>query len=171
MGLLLFLILIALLFGAGVAIKLAFWGFLILIALALLGGYAILPRRQGDMSLTQKRIAVVGSREFTNYKQLEYYLAGYIDHDDDELVSGGAIGADSMAQRFAKEQGFDIRIKYPKYRLFGAPATFIRNEKIVEDSDLVVAFYAKGRFQQGGTSNSAKWARQLDKPLYEFEEE
>lgn len=45
MGLLLFLILIALLFGAGVAIKLAFWGFLILIALALLGGYAILPRR------------------------------------------------------------------------------------------------------------------------------
>lgn len=123
------------------------------------------------MSLTQKRIAVVGSREFKNYKQLEYYLAGFIDHDDDEVVSGGAIGADSMAQRFCKEQGFDISIKYPKYRVFGPPATFVRNEKIVENSDLVLAFYSKDRFQIGGTANSAKWARQLDKPLYEFEEE
>lgn len=121
--------------------------------------------------LTYKKIAVVGSREFKNWEQLEYHVTGFIDSDDDELVSGGALGADSMAQRFCKEHGFDLAIKYPKYRLHGKPATFIRNERIVQASDLVVAFYKKDRFQIGGTANTAEWARKLGKPLYEFEEE
>jgi predicted Rossmann fold nucleotide-binding protein DprA/Smf involved in DNA uptake len=121
--------------------------------------------------LTSKKIAVVGSREFKNWEQLQYRVSGFLDSDDDELVSGGALGADSMAQRFCKEHGFDLSIKYPKYRLFGKPATFIRNEKIAEASDLVVAFYQFGRFQEGGTANTAEWARKLGKPLYEFEEE
>lgn len=121
--------------------------------------------------LINKRIAVVGSREFKSWEQLQYQVAGFIDSDDDEFVSGGALGVDSMAQRFCKEHGFDLSIKYPKYRLFGRPATFIRNEKIVAASDIVVAFYRKGHFREGGTANSAEWARKLGKPLYEFEEE
>lgn len=123
------------------------------------------------MALTYRKIAVVGSREFKNYAQLERVLKGYIISDDDVIVSGGAVGADSMAQRFAKENGYDMEIKYPKYRVYGKPATFVRNERIVAASDIVLAFYAKGRFQQGGTANSAEWARKLGKPLYECEEE
>lgn len=119
---------------------------------------------------TNKQIAVVGSRDFKDYEFLEYTIAGFLDSDEDEFVSGGAIGVDSMAQRFCKENGFDISIKYPKYRLYGKPATFIRNERIVANSDIVLAFYAKNRFQQGGTANSAEWARKLGKDLYEFEE-
>ena len=117
-----------------------------------------------------RQIAVVGSREFKDYEFLEHTLFSFIESDEDEIVSGGAIGVDSMAQRFCKEHGYDISIKYPKYRLYGKPATFIRNERIVAASDLVVAFYAKGRFRQGGTANSAEWARKLGKDLYEFEE-
>ena len=122
------------------------------------------------MSLTYKRIGVVGSRNFKNWGQLKREIDNII-HEDDELVSGGAIGADSMAQRYAKAYGHDITIKYPKYARFGPGATFIRNKVIVENSDVVLAFYAKGRFQQGGTANSAKWARELGVKLYEFEEE
>lgn len=121
--------------------------------------------------LTHKRIAIVGSREFKNYAQLSQTVESYINTQDDELVSGGAVGADSMAQRFAKENGFDIMIRYPKYKVFGKPATFIRNEKIARSSDLVLAFYQKGRFQEGGTANTAYWARKLDIELVEFEEE
>ena len=113
---------------------------------------------------------IVGSRAFTNYDQIKRELLARFQADD-EVVSGGASGVDSMAQRFCKEQGYNIHIYYPKYAYFGPGATFIRNKIIVEHSDIVIAFYAKGRFQQGGTANSAKWARELDIPLIEFEEE
>lgn len=123
------------------------------------------------MAITYRRIGVVGSRTFKNYAQLEEIVKGYIISDDDELVSGGAVGADSMAQRFAKENGYDLNIKYPKYRVYGPPATFIRNGLIVANSDIVVALYGKGKFRQGGTSNSAEWAERYGKELHEFEEE
>jgi len=121
--------------------------------------------------LTYKRLGVVGSREFKNYSQLDLRVRELLETDDDEIISGGAVGADSMAQRFCKENGYDISIKYPKYKKYGKPATFIRNKLIAENSDLVVAFYQKGRFQQGGTSNTIKWARELEIPYLEFEEE
>jgi predicted Rossmann fold nucleotide-binding protein DprA/Smf involved in DNA uptake len=75
-----------------------------------------------------------------------------------------------MAQRYAKEKGKQILIIYPSYAQFGRPATFIRNKIIVENADIVLAFYQKGRFQQGGTANTAEWARKLGVTLHEFEE-
>jgi len=120
--------------------------------------------------LTQKRIAIVGSREFKNWDQLKHRVDTFI-HEDDEIVSGGAVGADSMAQRYCKQFGYDMQIKYPKYARFGRGATFIRNKVIVEHSDIVLAFYQQGRFQEGGTANTAKWARELGVDLEEFEEE
>jgi predicted Rossmann fold nucleotide-binding protein DprA/Smf involved in DNA uptake len=117
-----------------------------------------------------RTIAIVGSRDFVNYAQLKRVLDDII-RTDDEFVSGGAKGVDSMAQRYAKEAGHNIHIYYPKYAQHGPGATFIRNKEIVEHSELVLAFYAKGRFQQGGTANSAKWARELNIELKEYEEE
>lgn len=124
----------------------------------------------GQMKLNQT-IAIVGSREFKNYEQLKRIVLEHIETYDTEFVSGGAIGADSMGQRLAKETGHDITIKYPKYVRYGKPATFIRNRLIVEGADIVLAFYAKGHFQEGGTANSAEWCRKLNVPLIEFEEE
>lgn len=117
-----------------------------------------------------RNIGVVGSRDFKNYAQMCREIDKVI-KEDDEIISGGAVGADSMAQRYAKEFGYDMQIKYPKYARYGKGATFIRNKVIVENSDIVLAFYVQGRFQQGGTANSAKWARDLGIELIEFEEE
>jgi predicted Rossmann fold nucleotide-binding protein DprA/Smf involved in DNA uptake len=116
-----------------------------------------------------RKIGVVGSRVFQNYKQLSDYLDSII-HRGDSIVSGGAIGVDSMAQRYAKEHGLRIIICYPDYETHGKGATFIRNREIVENSDRVIAFYARGKFQQGGTSNTIEWARKLGVPFEEFEE-
>lgn len=118
-----------------------------------------------------QRIAIVGSREFKNYEQLKREVLARVENQDTEFASGGATGADSMGQRLAKETGHDIMIYYPKYAHFGKPATFIRNKLIVQDADIVLAFYQKGRFQVGGTANSAEWARKLNIELVEFEEE
>ena len=118
--------------------------------------------------LTYRRIGVVGSRIFKNYAQLSRVLMGYV-NPEDEIVSGGAEGADSMAQRYAKEHGHAIYIIYPHWE-HGISAGFARNKKIVEVSDLIIAFYAKGKFQKGGTSNTIMWAQKLEKPYLEIEE-
>jgi SLOG family YspA-like protein len=123
--------------------------------------------------LTHKRIAVVGSREFKNYNQLKRIVEEHVS-EDDVLVSGGALGADSMAQRWAKEKGRSILIIYPKWNTegyFDRGAGFKRNEQIVRSSDLVLAFYRKGHFQEGGTANTAMWAKKLEVELKEYEEE
>jgi len=125
--------------------------------------------------ILNRRIAVVGSREFRNYTQLDKKLSEVVGFDD-ELVSGGAIGVDSMAQRWAKDHGNAIHIYYPRWNdphtgTYDRGAGFKRNKVIVENADLVLAFYQRGRFQQGGTANTAKWARELGVQLFEFEEE
>ena len=121
--------------------------------------------------LTNRKIAIVGSREFGNYLQLKREIEGlYI--EGDWLVSGGAKGADSMAQRLAKEKGLPIIIFYPNWKgKEGRGAGFLRNKQIVENSDMVLAFYQKGRFQEGGTANTISWCRKLNRPFTEYEEE
>lgn len=116
------------------------------------------------------KIAIVGSRQFKNYGQLCDYLDKNLRWGD-SIVSGGAIGVDSMAQRYCKDRGLRITIIYPDYGHYGRGATFIRNKEIVEESERVMAFYAIGHFGEGGTANTAGWARKLDKPLTEIEEE
>lgn len=119
--------------------------------------------------LTHKRIAVVGSREFKNYNQLDAELKRRVG-ENDTLVSGGAVGVDSMAQRWAKEHGKVIQIHYPNYARYARGATFQRNEQIVRNADLVIAFYQYGRVKQGGTANTAGWAEKLGVDLIEIEE-
>lgn len=116
------------------------------------------------------KIAVVGSRDFKNYKQLSDYL-DTITKWGDSLVSGGAMGVDSMAQRYARERGLSIHIIYPDFGHYGRGAAFVRNKEIVEFADRVLAFYSKEKFQEGGTANTAEWARKLERPLIEILEE
>ncbi len=77
-----------------------------------------------------------------------------------------------MAQRLAKEEGYDFHICYPKSKVHGWPSSaFKRNTRIVERADLVLAFYSKDRYQIGGTADTAEKARQMNVPLIEFREE
>jgi predicted Rossmann fold nucleotide-binding protein DprA/Smf involved in DNA uptake len=121
------------------------------------------------MSLISKKIAVVGSRAFTNYAQLDDTLKKFV-NTEDIIVSGGAIGADSMAQRWAKENGHTIIIHHPNYARYGKGATFVRNRQIVEEAKLVIAFYAKERWRVGGTAHSVRVANELGITVMEIEE-
>ena len=113
------------------------------------------------------KIAIIGSRDFNDYELL---LKTVFNNDKiliqkhmiKYLVSGGALGADSLAQRFAKDHGLPIIIYYPDWDKYGKSAGFIRNEKIIKTANLVIAFHKN---KSRGTSHSIKLAKELNKDL------
>ncbi len=107
------------------------------------------------------RLAVVGSRGFNDYALLKKTLdKSYA--KSDVIVSGGATGADALAERYAKEKGLKIVIVKPDWLQFGKAAGPIRNELIVKQSDRVIAFWDG---VSKGTASTIYAARRLGIPL------
>jgi hypothetical protein len=108
------------------------------------------------------KLAVVGSREFHNYEALKSILDPFRDKID-MIVSGGARGADTVAQRYAKENGLSILIHYPDYKKYGrkkAPA--MRNLKIADDAERMIAIPFK---RSVGTWHAIRAMQKLGKPV------
>lgn len=103
------------------------------------------------------RLAVVGSRTFHDYNRLREVLFKYT---PSEIVSGGAVGTDSLAERYAKEQNIALTIFRPDWNTHGKKAGFLRNKIIVEHSDRVIAFW-DGKSK--GTKSTIDYAKQLKK--------
>ena len=88
------------------------------------------------------RVAVVGSRTFNNYNLLESVLNKIRSETSIEcIVSGGAKGADKLSERWAEEYGVPTKIYKPDWKKFRGRAGIIRNKDIVDDADLVIAFW------------------------------
>lgn len=82
------------------------------------------------------RVAVVGSRNLT-VKDLGVYLP----EDVTEIVSGGAKGIDSCAREYALAHGIKLTEFLPEYSRYGRSAPIKRNITIIENADLVLAFW------------------------------
>ena len=124
------------------------------------------------------RIAVIGSRTFTDYDLLKHTL-DQID-DKDLIISGGARGADSLAREYALENNItycefqadwsdlshpEARVKTNRYgQKYDANAGFRRNIFIVDQADLVVAFHNGSP----GTAHSLRIAKQMGKNILEI---
>jgi hypothetical protein len=92
------------------------------------------------------KIAVVGSRNFNDKSKLFDILdtleQQVKDFDQiDLIVSGGATGADQLAEEYAKEKGIKTDIYLPQYNLYGRGAALKRNLQIIDAADIVVAFW------------------------------
>lgn len=87
------------------------------------------------------RIGVIGSRSFQDYELLEKTLNEISDRTQiSSIISGGAKGADSLAEKYASLNNIDTIIFKPDWSI-GKSAAAIRNIKIVENADIVVAFW------------------------------
>lgn len=96
------------------------------------------------------KIAIVGSREPGNInfsKELEKRINI---QSGDTIISGGAKGIDSLAAEYATAHGLALVEIRPDYAKNGRGATFIRNREIVDNADMVVAFW-------NGTSKGTKY--------------
>ena len=94
------------------------------------------------------KIAVIGSRDVT-VTNLETY------------VSGGATGVDSCAEEYARKKGLNITVFPPEYERYGRAAPIVRNKKIVDYADKVIAFW---NGSSRGTLSVIKYAEKVKKP-------
>lgn len=115
------------------------------------------------------RLAIIGSREFTDYDKLCDILLIHFNQYNfkdenyqyvfDTIVSGGAKGADSLAARFAKNNGIKLIEHIPDWSA-GKGAGFARNHDIIANSDFILAFWNGSP----GTKHSLSLAKKLKKP-------
>ncbi len=82
------------------------------------------------------RVAVIGSRGLV-VEDLEKYLP----KETTEIVSGGARGVDASAREYALRHGLKLTEYLPEYGKYGRAAPLKRNITIIENADLVVAFW------------------------------
>jgi predicted Rossmann fold nucleotide-binding protein DprA/Smf involved in DNA uptake len=105
-------------------------------------------------------VAVIGSRTFNDYNLVEKTLSG-ID-DIDCIVSGGAKGADSLGEEYALNNSIKTMIFKPDWKRYGRGAGFVRNKTIIDNADVVVAFWD---LKSKGTKNSIELAKKQNKKV------
>ena len=90
------------------------------------------------------RVAIVGSRniEYDKMKEKAYaLLCRHIPANATEIVSGGAVGIDTLAEIYAKQNGLPTKIFKPDYARYGKRAPLVRNDKIVGYAQYVLAIW------------------------------
>lgn len=76
----------------------------------------------------------------------------------DEIVSGGARGADSLGERYAKENSIAIKRFTPDWDGLGKRAGFVRNQDMGNYADTVVAFWDG---ESSGTKHMIEFATKI----------
>lgn len=130
------------------------------------------------------KVAIVGDRRCNDYDLLcrAVKKSGF---DITEVVSGGAQGADHLAEIYAKEHNLPIKIfpadwnnlkgknviiKVNKWgKKYNTLAGFNRNAQIVEYADAVIAIQDQG--PTDGTQDTIRKTKQAKKPLYIYDKE
>lgn len=112
------------------------------------------------------KLAIVGGRNFNDYEYLRNSINDLrSQYTVTEIVSGGAAGADSLGERYAKENKIPTKIFLPDWNRFGRSAGYKRNVLIINECDKVAAFwdgYSKG------TKHSIDIARAQGKEVFIF---
>ena len=107
-------------------------------------------------------IGVVGNRigwdrDYVWRRMSEYLKPGNV------IVTGGAQGVDTYAEEFSRVHGFSIIVHRPNMLESSPERYYSRNAKIVNDSDIIIAFDKKeGR---SGTKNTISLARKAGKKV------
>lgn len=85
-------------------------------------------------------LAVVGGRDFNDYDKLRAYLDQYCAKNNvTKIISGGAIGADSLAKQYAREKKILFEEFKPDWVKYKKAAGIIRNKIIVKEATRMVA--------------------------------
>lgn len=107
------------------------------------------------------RVAIIGSRGL----QVDD-IGQYLPNGLTEIVSGGARGIDTCAKIYAEKNGIKLTEFLPQYERFGRAAPLKRNIEIIENSDIVLAFWDG---VSRGTKFSIDRCKKLGKKILVYE--
>ena len=103
------------------------------------------------------KLLIAGSRSITDFD-----LTPYIPDDVTEIISGGADGIDTLAEKYADEHKLSKHILRPEYSKYGKAAPILRNHVMVDLADVVLVIWdGKSR----GTRSTVNYAKEKGKDL------
>lgn len=79
------------------------------------------------------KILIAGSRSIS-----EFDFSPHIPKDSTLIISGGATGIDTLAEKYADKHRISKLILLPQYNLYGKAAPIKRNETMVDIADTVI---------------------------------
>jgi len=91
-------------------------------------------------------VAIVGSRSLDSNDAaaamgINIIEAIVLNDHCTSLVSGGALGPDTWAERVASTHATPITVHLPDWNTHGRRAGFLRNQLIVDDADAIIALW------------------------------
>ena len=107
------------------------------------------------------KVAIIGSRNFTDKTRFSKEMER-VNLKITEVVSGGASGADSLAEDWARSNGIQSRVYLPDWKKFGKSAGFVRNKDIINNSEACIAFWDGA---SKGTMHSINIAKEKGIPI------
>ena len=115
------------------------------------------------------KLIVAGTRSFNDYELLRSVITQlfmnrhcWIIDCYEEIVSGGAPGADTLAVRYATEADIPFKVFPADWKKYGRSAGPRRNRQMAEYADAAIVFWdGKSR----GTQNMIQQMRELGKPV------
>ena len=102
---------------------------------------------------------IVSSRDFTNYQLMEQILDLYRPQIT-KVISGGARGADTLARQYCEKYGIPIIEHKNNFQRNGIKGYFDRNRQIVNESNVIIAFWDG---TSPGTKHTIDYARSVQK--------
>jgi len=111
---------------------------------------------------------VAGSRSFNDYELLSQTLDNLLSNQPKvAIVSGGARGADSLAERYAKEHNLPLKVFPADWNRFGKSAGYKRNRQMHE---FIAQFKNRGCVcfwdgQSRGTAHNFELCKEFNNPL------
>ena len=106
------------------------------------------------------KLLIIGSRSIVDFD-----LEDHVPDDVDLIISGGARGMDTVAERYADSHSIEKHIIRPQYERYGRGAPLKRNEEMVELCDAVLAVWDGN---SRGTKYTLDYARKKGKKIIEI---
>ena len=108
-------------------------------------------------------VGIIGSRAFNDYHLLQDVISDHLEISEiNSIISGGAKGADALAEQFAAENHIRCSIHKPDWKTYNKAAGIMRNKEIVADSDILFAFWDG---ISKGTEHSINLAKKSEKTV------
>lgn len=103
------------------------------------------------------KLMIAGSRSIKDFD-----LAPYVPNDVEIIITGGATGIDTLAERYADERRIPKLILRPDYARYGKGAPLKRNRQMVDVADHVLVIWDG---VSRGTAYTVSYAKQQQKPV------